>query len=67
MSLKDHVVVSSVIFLVIFVLHGLRLFLGWDVMLGGWEMPMWTSWIVLVLAGYLSYSGFVVTGYLGSK
>ncbi len=43
MSLKDHAVFSSVIFLVVFVLHGLRLFLNWDVTLGGWEVPIWAS------------------------
>ena len=67
MDHKNYATCTAVIFLIIFVLHGLRLFLGWDAVLGGWAVPMWVSWIALVVTGYLSYTGFVVGGYINKK
>lgn len=49
---------ASAIFLAIAVLHGLRIFYGWPAVIGGWVVPMWLSWVALVIAGYLAYQGF---------
>jgi hypothetical protein len=35
----------------------LRIFFGWPAVIGGWTVPMWLSWIGLVVAGGLSYFG----------
>ena len=67
MSLKDHAIVSSVIFLIVFVLHALRIYFNWGAMVGGWEVPMWFSWLAVVLTGYLAYTGFSVGGFIGKK
>ena len=64
MDLKTHAMVSSVIFLIVLVFHGLRLFYGWDASIGGWEVPMWLSWIAVFAAGYLAYAGFSAGGML---
>lgn len=49
--------VTGIIFLVIAVLHGLRVLLGWQAVIGGWLVPMWPSAIAVVVAGYLAYQG----------
>ncbi len=49
--------VAGVIFLLIAVLHALRLVYGWGAVIGGWAVPMWLSWVALVVAGYLTYHG----------
>lgn len=63
MDQKNYLLVTSVIFLIIFVLHGARIFLGWEAMIGGWEVPMWLSWIAVVATGFLAYSGFTAGGF----
>ena len=49
---------TALIFLAIAVLHGLRLYFGWDAVVAGWEVPRWLSWGAVVIAAYLSWQGF---------
>ena len=35
--------------------HALRLLLGWQLIMGGWEAPMWLSGLGVMLAGSLAY------------
>jgi len=51
-SHRFYVAVSGIIFFLVAVLHGLRAFYGWDVVFGGWDVPVWISWLV-VLVGFL--------------
>jgi hypothetical protein len=57
MSQKTFTIRASVIFGVVALFHVLRIFLGWPAVIGGWTVPMWLSWIGLVVAGGLSYFG----------
>ena len=57
MSQKAFTIIASVIFGVVALFHVLRIFLGWSALIGGWTVPMWLSWIGLVVAGGLSYFG----------
>ena len=58
MSQKTFTMIVSVIFgLVALLLHVLRIFFGWPAVIGGWTVPMWLSWIGLVVTGGLSYFG----------
>lgn len=50
--------VASSIFALIALLHALRLVYGWRVTLGDWIVPVWGSWVGLLIAGYLAYQGF---------
>ena len=50
--------VAGVIFTLVAVLHALRLLLGWDAVIGGWDVPGWFSWVALALSGYLAYTAF---------
>lgn len=56
---KDNFVsVVSFIFLIIGVLHALRLFYGWEAQIGNFTVSMWLSWAAVLLAFYLSFQGF---------
>jgi hypothetical protein len=57
MSQKTFSLVATVIFLVVGLLHALRLFLGWPVQVNGWVVPMWVSWVGLVFGLYLASEG----------
>ena len=57
MSQNTFTIIASVIFGVVALFHVLRIFLGWPAVIGGWTVPMWLSWIGLVVAGGLSYFG----------
>jgi len=37
--------------------HLVRIYMDWPVMIGGWSVPMWVSWIGLVVAGGLAFFG----------
>lgn len=57
MKAKTFTKVSGVIFLIIAILHLLRLVLKWEAAIGGWSVPMWFSIVALFFAGYLGYQG----------
>ena len=46
------------IFLIVAFLHVLRLLFGWHASIGGWIVPMWISWIGVLLAGFLAVTAF---------
>ncbi|MCM8794357.1 MAG: hypothetical protein NC819_00910 [Candidatus Omnitrophica bacterium] len=50
--------VAGGIFLIVAVLHVLRLVCNWEAVIGGWHVPMWGSWLALALAGFLAYTAF---------
>jgi hypothetical protein len=54
---KTFNVVASVIFVLVALLHLLRIYMGWPIVIGSWTAPMWVSWIGFVVAGGLSYFG----------
>ncbi len=47
--------IAGTIFALVALLHVLRIYMGWAVVVGGWNAPMWLSWIGLVVAGGLAY------------
>jgi hypothetical protein len=57
MTHKSYALVTASVFLVIAILHLLRVILGWTAVIAGWAMPMWMSWVALLVAAYLSYAG----------
>lgn len=58
MSRSTFLLTAGGIFSLVAVLHALKLLLGWDAVIGGWDVPRWLSWVALVLSGYLAYSAF---------
>ncbi|MEK7519275.1 MAG: hypothetical protein AAB565_00595 [Patescibacteria group bacterium] len=62
MNHKKFSLVAGIIFLLIFILHLFRLIRGWDGVIGDWVLPMWLSWVALVITGYLAYKGLKLSG-----
>lgn len=61
MNPKTFFYTTAVIFFLIAVTHALRIIYGWRAAIGGFEAPVWLSWIALVIALVLSYQGFRLT------
>ena len=57
MSEKTFAAIAAAIFGLVALLHLLRLLMGWSIVIEAWTVPMWLSWIGLVVAGALSYFG----------
>lgn len=58
MNKKTFLTVVGVIFSVIAILHLLRAVLGWNAVIGTFSVPMWLSWVAVVVAAFLAYSAF---------
>jgi len=58
MTVRTYTITSSILFLLVAVLHLLRLILQVNLMIGSWYFPMWASIVAVVVAGFLSFAGF---------
>jgi hypothetical protein len=58
--MKTFSVVAGVIFAVVALFHLVRISMDWNVMIADWSVPMWVSWIGLVVAGGLALFGLRV-------
>jgi hypothetical protein len=52
--MKPFSTIAALIFALVALLHLLRLVYGWQVVFNGWTVPMWLSWLGLIVAGALS-------------
>jgi hypothetical protein len=59
MSQKTFSLVVGLIFLLVAVMHALRLAFKWEVVLNGWSVPMWVSALALLFAAYLAFEGLM--------
>jgi hypothetical protein len=57
MDQKTFSIVAGVVFAVVAVLHLLRIYMNWPVVIADWSVPMWVSWVGLVIAGGLAFFG----------
>jgi hypothetical protein len=57
MNQKTFSIVAGVIFAVVALVHLVRIYMDWPIVIGDWSVPMWLSWIALVVAGGLAYLG----------
>jgi hypothetical protein len=55
---KVYNTITAALFLVIAVLHLVRIIFSWPAQIGGLDIPLWASWPALVIAGALAYFGF---------
>ena len=58
MTHKSYFLVTAIVFSVVGLLHLLRIVLGWEAVVGGWSIPMWRSWVTMVLTAVLACLGF---------
>ena len=47
--------VSSLIFGLVTVVHLVRALMGSSIVIGSWDVPLWASWLAVVIAGALSW------------
>ncbi len=50
--------ITAVLFLIIGTAHLLRIIFGWPAQIGGLNIPLWASWLALIVTGALAYFGF---------
>lgn len=60
MKQKTYLTLTPLVFLVIAAVHLIRVWKGWDVTVGDNDIQLWVSWAAVVVAGYLSYSGYQI-------
>ena len=48
---------AGVIFAVVALFHLVRIVMDWSVIIGNWSIPMWVSWVALIVAAGLSFLG----------
>ena len=60
MSQKSYYLTTGAVFLVIAILHLLRIVNGWPANISGFVVPMWLSWVAVLFAGYLAYHGLKI-------
>lgn len=58
MTRRNYFVVSSAVFAVVALVHLVRVMQEWGVVLDGYEIPLWASWVALFVAGYLAFMGY---------
>ena len=52
--------VAGAIFLAVAIAHALRLAFKWQVIIAGWQVPMWISAVAFTIATFLAYEAFQV-------
>jgi hypothetical protein len=57
MDEKTVSLVAGIIFALVALLHLVWIFMEWPVIIGDWSIPIWASWIALVVAGGLALLG----------
>ena len=58
MSPKTFSLTVGVVFVLVALGHILRVILAAEWTMQGRAVPMWASWVAIVIAGYLAYEGF---------
>jgi hypothetical protein len=58
MSQRTFLLIAGVVFGLVALAHVLRIVLGWSVVIQDLSVPMWASWIAVIVMGYLAYEGF---------
>jgi len=56
MDKNQSLMVAAVIFGIIAVLHLLRSIFSWPASIGAFNVPLWLSYIAVVVLGYLAWS-----------
>jgi hypothetical protein len=55
---KTYATLTATLFLVVGIVHLLRIIIGWHVEIGSLNIPFWVSWLAVLGAGALAYFGF---------
>jgi hypothetical protein len=58
MNAKNYFIATAVVFSAVSLLHLLRIVLGWEAVIGSWGIPIWVSWVAMIIAAVFAYTGF---------
>lgn len=61
-AMRAYMQITGFIFGIVTLGHALRLILHWPVQLAAWTVPMWLSWVAIVVAGVLCIWSFRLAG-----
>jgi len=54
---KNYSLITGLLFAVVACVHFLRVVAGWDITINGAVIPMWVSWVGLIVPAILAYYG----------
>jgi hypothetical protein len=57
MDLKRYLMMAGAIFVLVALAHLVRALMDWPIVIAGWIVPIWPSWLAFVIAGALGYVG----------
>jgi len=57
MDQRTFSLIAGIIFLLVALAHLWRLTQGWDIVAYGTAIPLWTSWVALIITGVLAFYG----------
>lgn len=60
MKTKPYLIVSTMVFAVVGIIHLIRFLLGWPVQLGSWSIPLYASLIAVVVCAVIAIWGAVL-------
>lgn len=60
MDRKQYLTVASAIFVIVALAHLVRALMDWPIVIAGWIVPMWLSWLAFVIAGVLGWFGLTL-------
>ena len=58
MKEKPYFPITGIIFAIITILHLLRIIYSWPALIGTFKVPLWLSWVALIIGGYLAFISF---------
>ena len=58
MNRKTYVTLTATLFVVVALMHLLRIIFGWQAEISGLNIPFWVSWLGVLVAGALAHLGF---------
>jgi hypothetical protein len=65
--MRTYTLATGCIFGVLALAHAARLFLDWHIQVAGWVVPMWISWLAIVVAGGLCVWAFRIASRTSSS
>jgi len=60
MDQKRYLTVASAIFALVALAHLVRAVMHWPIVIAGWIVPIWLSWLAFVIAAALGYFGLTL-------
>lgn len=58
MTARNFALLAAAIFTIVALLHFARVLYGWPVTIGTVSIPLWLSWLGIVVAALLAWLGF---------